>query len=80
MNSQSLRIVFLVGSDNDSTRRSIESVCLLPDVRPVAVLLDTAPVSLKRRLRNLHRNIRKQGVGYLFGRIQIGRASCRERV
>jgi methionyl-tRNA formyltransferase len=80
MNSQSLRIVFLVGSDNDSTRRSIESVCLLPDVRPVAVLLDTAPVSLKRRLRNLHRNIRKQGVGYLFGRILAGMRRFSDRL
>ena len=46
----------------------------------MAVLLDTAPVSWKRRLRNLHRNIRKQGASYLFGRILAGSRQFSDRL
>jgi methionyl-tRNA formyltransferase len=45
----SLKIAFPVGGDSRSTRRSIEAVCALAGVQPVAVLLDTAPVRLRRR-------------------------------
>jgi methionyl-tRNA formyltransferase/peptidoglycan/xylan/chitin deacetylase (PgdA/CDA1 family) len=60
-----LKVVFFIGSDSEPTRRAIESVCGLPNVRPVAALLDTAPAGLKRRFRNLRRNIRREGPTYL---------------
>src|ERR1700688_5003358 len=66
MENQKLKVVFLVGSDSPSTRLSIEQVCLLPGVEPVAVLLDSEVVSLKRRFKNLSRNIRANGWGYVF--------------
>jgi hypothetical protein len=38
-----LRVVFLVGRDDASTRRSIEAVCAeAPGIEPVAILEDTA--------------------------------------
>src|SRR4051794_38267208 len=59
-----LRVAFLVGGDDASTRRSIEAVCAVADVTPVAILQDTAAVSLSRRLKNLSRNIRVHGWSY----------------
>jgi peptidoglycan/xylan/chitin deacetylase (PgdA/CDA1 family) len=67
-----LRVVFLVGEDNPSTRLAISGVCSLPNVIPVAVLLDTEPVSLVRRTKNLRRNLRKEGWRYLPYRIIQG--------
>jgi hypothetical protein len=66
MENQRLKVVFLVGSDSPSTRLSIEQVCLLPGVEPVAVLLDSEVVSLKRRFKNLSRNIRANGWNYVL--------------
>jgi peptidoglycan/xylan/chitin deacetylase (PgdA/CDA1 family)/folate-dependent phosphoribosylglycinamide formyltransferase PurN len=68
MDNPKLRVAFLVGSDNASTRLSIEAVCRSPGVEPVGVLLDTEVDSFKRRLKNLSRNIRKNGWGYLIFR------------
>ena len=59
-----MKIVFLVGRDSSSTRQSIETVCRLPGVEPVAILLDTEIIGLKRRLKNLSRNIQKNGWSY----------------
>ncbi|MGB7760951.1 MAG: formyltransferase family protein [Bryobacteraceae bacterium] len=56
-----MKVAFLVGGDNPSTRRSIEAVCRSAGVEPVGVLLDTGGVPLKRRLKNLSRNIRTNG-------------------
>jgi peptidoglycan/xylan/chitin deacetylase (PgdA/CDA1 family)/folate-dependent phosphoribosylglycinamide formyltransferase PurN len=59
-----LKIVFLIGRDSSSTRQSIETVCRLPGVEPVAILLDTEIVGFKRRLTNLSRNIQRNGWSY----------------
>lgn len=61
---QKLRVAFLVGDDNASIRRSIEAVCAVPDIEPVAILRDTAAVPFSRRLKNLSRNIRDNGCLY----------------
>src|SRR5882724_4880325 len=61
---QTLRVTFLIGSDTQSTRASIEAICALPHIRPVAALMDTERAPLSRRLRNLRRNISKDGWGY----------------
>lgn len=68
MNRDPLRIVFLAGSDTRSTRASIEAVCRTGAVKPVAVLLDTSPDSFKRRVKNLRRNIAREGIGYAVSR------------
>jgi peptidoglycan/xylan/chitin deacetylase (PgdA/CDA1 family) len=69
MPNAGLRIVFLVGSDDAATRLSIESVCRLQGIDPVAVLVDTARPGLKRRLKNLARNIRADGWKYAIVRL-----------
>jgi peptidoglycan/xylan/chitin deacetylase (PgdA/CDA1 family) len=64
-----LRVALLVGSDEPSTRLSVESVCALPNIEPVALLLHTEQVGVIRRLRNLRRNVRKHGWKYVPFRI-----------
>lgn len=66
---QSLKVAFLVGGDTSSTRRSIEAVCRLPGIQPVAILRDTATVPFKRRWKNLLRNYRLNGWKYPFVRM-----------
>jgi peptidoglycan/xylan/chitin deacetylase (PgdA/CDA1 family) len=67
--TKKLKVAFLVGGDTDSTRRSIEAVCRLQGVESAGVLLDTAGVPFKRRLRNLFRNVRANGWSYPLFRI-----------
>lgn len=69
MESPRLKVAFLVGHDNPSTRQSIEAVCRLPGVKPVGVLMDTEVVSFKSRRKNLFRNIRTSGWSYPIFRI-----------
>jgi peptidoglycan/xylan/chitin deacetylase (PgdA/CDA1 family)/folate-dependent phosphoribosylglycinamide formyltransferase PurN len=64
-----LKVTFLIGNDDPSTRQSIEAVCRLPGVEPVGVLLDTGVASLRRRQKNLFRNIRANGWSYPIFRI-----------
>lgn len=63
-----MKVAFLAGSDNPSTRLTIEAVCRASGVEPVGVLLDTEAVRFKRRLKNLSRNIRANGRRYLLFR------------
>jgi peptidoglycan/xylan/chitin deacetylase (PgdA/CDA1 family) len=66
---QSLRVAFLVGSDNQNTRDSIQAICNLPHTEVIAVFLDTEPVPFSRRFKNLRRNIRSDGWGYILRRV-----------
>jgi hypothetical protein len=68
MKSLPLRLAFVVGTDNESTRLTIETVCRLPMVQPVAVLLDTGRPGWIRRVKNLRCNIRRK-VGYVLYRL-----------
>ena len=70
-----MRVVFLVGGDTASTRATIDAVCRLPGVEPVGVLKDTARPTIARRLRNLKRNLRREGWSYVVHR---GLAAARE--
>jgi peptidoglycan/xylan/chitin deacetylase (PgdA/CDA1 family) len=65
MVDQPLKIAFLVGSDSRSVNLSIETVCALPNVKPVAVFLDRERAGLRRRVRNLVRNVRRNGWRYI---------------
>jgi peptidoglycan/xylan/chitin deacetylase (PgdA/CDA1 family) len=64
-----LRVVFLVGHDDENTRATIQAVCAIPGVRTAAVLLDIERPDLRRRLRNLRRNVRREGSGYIPRRV-----------
>jgi peptidoglycan/xylan/chitin deacetylase (PgdA/CDA1 family)/folate-dependent phosphoribosylglycinamide formyltransferase PurN len=67
--SPRLRLVFLIGADSTSTRASIEAICALSCVDPAAILLDVAKPKLSTRVKNLRRNIRKEGYGYTLRRL-----------
>jgi peptidoglycan/xylan/chitin deacetylase (PgdA/CDA1 family) len=67
--SRRLRVAFLLGADNASSRLAIEAVCSLADVQPVAILLDTDRATLGRRIKNFRKNIRKEG--WLYGTRRI---------
>jgi hypothetical protein len=67
--SQVLKVVFLAASDNASTRSSIEAVCRLPDVEPLAILHDQGVTKSSRRLKNFRNNIRRDGIGYPLFRL-----------
>ena len=64
-----MRIAFLVGADTPSTLRSIEAVCRLPNIHPAGILLDTGVASRRLRIANLRRNMKREGIGYLYRRI-----------
>ncbi|MEW5734425.1 MAG: polysaccharide deacetylase family protein [Thermodesulfobacteriota bacterium] len=63
-----MKIVFLAGADRASTRLSIETVCRLSGVEVAAVLLDTERPSFPARLKNLKRNVRREGLSYVLFR------------
>ncbi|MCU1337777.1 MAG: polysaccharide deacetylase [Bryobacterales bacterium] len=63
-----LRVVFLIGRRNASTELSIAQVCRASGIEPVAVLIDTGKSGLRRLWLNLRRNIRREGIGYVFYR------------
>ncbi|MFN7543390.1 MAG: polysaccharide deacetylase family protein [Acidobacteriota bacterium] len=69
MSTSRLKVAFLVGGDTQSTRESIAAVCAVAGVEPVGILLDTHQLPLKSRLRNLRRNIRREGIGYIGKRL-----------
>ena len=65
-----LKVVFLVGADSTATLLSIEAVCKLhPAVIPLAILRDTLRPNLATRIRNLRRNLRREGLSYLPARL-----------
>ncbi len=61
MESSKLKVIFLVGLDRPSSRRSLEAVCRLPGVEPVGVILKDEGVSLGWRLKRLFRRTRENG-------------------
>ncbi len=68
MPSGSLKIAFLIGRDDPGMQALIARVCSLAGVETAAVLVDTAAAGPSRRWRNLKRNIRREGVSYVFHR------------
>src|ERR1700736_3999608 len=63
-----LRVVFLIGKRDASTELSIAQVCQTSGVEPLAVLIDTGKAGFQQRWRNLRRNIRREGLTYIFHR------------
>jgi peptidoglycan/xylan/chitin deacetylase (PgdA/CDA1 family) len=64
-----LRLAILVGQDSSATSRWISTLASVPDVRLVGILFDTRPARPRVRLRNLRRNLRREGVSYLWFRL-----------
>ena len=63
-----MKVAFLIGRDDANTQGAIASVCQLPGIQTVTVLLDTARATRSERWRNLKRNIRREGWPYVFYR------------
>jgi hypothetical protein len=68
MSGNKLKIAFLIGRDDNGTAAAIAQICELEGVEAVAVLLDTAVPSGAQRRRNLRRNIRREGLSYIYFR------------
>jgi len=75
-----MRIAFLIGRDAPSTRLSIEAVCSVSGVVPAAILIDVYQPPLSRRVRNMWRNIRREGIVYLPHRAVLGLHALLERL
>jgi len=75
-----LRVAFLVGSDSSEIRAAIEGICSLANIQPLGVLLDTGQTPFRGRLRNLRRNVRAQGLGYLAKRFLGAARQLTERL
>jgi hypothetical protein len=79
-----LKVAFLIGRDDAATRASITQVCNVPGIEAVAVLLDSSASARSQRWRNLKRNIRREGLGYiphrLLGALREYLDSCADRV
>lgn len=70
MSAPRLRIAFLVGKYDRPTEATIAAVCRMAGIEIVAVLVDNAPVPARRRWRNLRKNIRREGLSYIFYRLR----------
>jgi len=64
-----LRLAILTGQDSRTTCRWISALATVPGVRLVGILIDSQPAPLRIRLRNLRRNLRRQGWSYLAFRL-----------
>jgi len=60
-----LRVALLTGRDSVATRSVGLRLANLSGVQLIAILLDSEHQSLKRRFRNLRRNIRREGLSYV---------------
>jgi peptidoglycan/xylan/chitin deacetylase (PgdA/CDA1 family) len=79
MERKPLRVAFLIGSDALPTIMSMQAVCRLDGVQPVAALMDTARPPLSRRVKNLIRNIRREGIGYVSYRMLLAASDILNR-
>jgi len=58
-----------MGADTDAARMCVEKVCALTNVEVVAALLDEERTDLRRRIKNLRRNVRREGWQYIPRRV-----------
>lgn len=64
-----LKLAILTGMDSPWICQTIASLARLAEVQVVGVLVDTEPAPFSVRLRNLRRNVRRQGLSYAWYRI-----------
>jgi peptidoglycan/xylan/chitin deacetylase (PgdA/CDA1 family) len=66
--SNKLKVGILTGSDSEATCLSISALIRVPGIEVRGILLDTERATFRRRLRNLKRNIKREGISYLWFR------------
>ena len=64
-----LKVVILTGIDSPSNLSTIIALTKVPEVQITGILFDSEQPSLLRRLRNLRRNVKREGPGYVLFRI-----------
>ena len=64
-----LKLVILTGQDTPSTCSAVSMLAQLGDVQILEILFESQPASFARRLRSLRRNIRREGLSYLYFRL-----------
>lgn len=69
MADSKLRLVILTGSDSEATRLAIESLVALPAAEVCGILIDTERPPFPRRMRNLRRNVSREGASYVWYRV-----------
>ena len=63
-----MKIVILAGHDSPSTVLSVSKIASLPGIQIGGVILDVASETFSKRLRNLHRNVKREGFAYVWFR------------
>ena len=63
-----MRVVFFIGRADSATLSTLARACQVPGIEPIAVLIDTAHPNRQQRWNNLRRNIRREGLTYVFYR------------
>src|SRR5439155_5560131 len=66
MSTDKLKLAMLVGRDTPTTCSAISMIAGLPQVQILAILIDSERLSIARRLRNLKKNVRREGWSYLY--------------
>lgn len=69
MQARKLKLGILCGTDSAATHLCISLLADLADVEIVGILFDSEPQSLKQRFRNLQRNVRREGLSYVWSRL-----------
>ena len=64
-----LKVVVLTGIDSAPAVSTFLMLARLPEVQVLAILSDLERPSFKKRLSNLRRNVRREGLGYIFSRL-----------
>jgi hypothetical protein len=64
-----LKLAILTGQDSAATCQTISMLADLPEVEIVSILADVEPLPLRSRLRNLKRNVLREGIGYVGYRL-----------
>ncbi|HKV25973.1 MAG TPA: polysaccharide deacetylase family protein [Candidatus Acidoferrum sp.] len=68
MSQPTFRIAILTGQDSPATCLAVERLLAIPGVEVCGILLDTAQPGLRRKLMNLRRSVRREGLSYLWFR------------
>lgn len=76
---QPLKLAIFTGMDSPWIAETIASLARRSELRVVGVLIDTEPAPLAVRLRNLRRNVRRQGLSYAWYRLGTVLADWIER-
>ena len=66
-----LRVVVLTGVDSTALRSAISKLANLPELQISAILFDSEPQTVRKRLRNLRRNVRREGLSYIPYRLAV---------